>query len=269
MMCGYPVYIVLCCRLMWIVRLYFSPRTPSPVPRPRTLMPSVLAGHMAGVDAVLTHIKKKIDAIPRDSEDTDQVSDPSQGTNSEVELEGDLGTQDKVPSPDSIPEPVSDTLTSQPSSELSSAQDTADEEMVEVGDAQPGSSSALTDLPESSTPVLSTSTQAAVVKESSETSAPPQTKRMRFSNPVEVTLPMVPPPVVGSQNQDSVLVKPVFGTALEQGSQEESLSSFITPPIDIDIDFEIPVVKKNDAAPSVSKTTRGRDQQPSGDCSER
>ena len=228
-------------------------------------MPSVLAGNMAGVDAVLTHIKKKIDAIPRDSEDTDQVSDPSQGTNSEVELEG---TQDKVPSPDSIPEPVS---ASQPSSELSSSQDTADEEMVEVGDAQPGSSSTLTDLhvPESSTAVLSPSTQAAVVKETSETSAPPQTKRMRFSNPVEVSLPMMPPPVVSSQNQDSVLVKPVFGTALEQGSQEELLSSFINPPIDIDIDFEIPVVEKHDAAPSVSKTTRGREQQPSGDCSER
>lgn len=240
--------------------------TPSSVPRPRTLMPSVLAGNMAGIDAVLEHVKKQIDAIPRESEDADQ---PSQGTNTEVEQEGNLKPQDKVPSSDSIPEPVipgSDALTSQPSSEFSMSQDMADEEMVEVADTQPGSSSALTDL---STPVLSPSTQAAMVRESSETNAP-QTKRMRFSNPVEVTLPDIPPSVVGSPNQKSVPVKPAFGAALEQRSQEESLSSFITPPppvsIDIDIDFEIPVVEKHGAAPFIS---RGREQQPSGACTER
>ena len=234
--------------------------TPSSVPRPRTLMPSVLAGNMTGIDAVLGHVKKQIDAIPRESEGADQVSDPSQGTNSEVEPEGDLRAQDKLPSSDSIPDPVipgSDTLT------FSLSQDTADEEMVEVADTQPGSSGALTEL---STPVLSPSTQAAVVRESSETNAP-QTKRMRFSNPVEVTLPDVPPPVLGSQNQESVPVIPAFGGALEQGSQEESLSSFITPlpSVSIDIDFEIPVVEKRGAVPFIS---RGREQ-PSGACTER
>lgn len=237
--------------------------TSSSVPRPRTLMPSVLAGNMTGIDAVLGHVKKQIDAIPRENEGADQVSDPS---HSEVEPEGDPRPQDKVPSSDSIPDPVipgSDTLTSHPSSEFSLSQDTADEEMVEVADTQPGSSGALTEL---STPVLSPSTQAAVVRESSETNAP-QTKRMRFSNPVEVTLPDVPPPVLGSQNQESVPVIPAFGGALEQGSQEESLSSFITPlpSVSIDIDFEIPVVEKRGAAPFIS---RGREQ-PSGACTER
>ena len=229
------------------------------VPRPRTLIPSVLSGNVARVDTILGHIKKVIDAIPKDDDGAGQVSGPG---HSELEADCDSKQQEEASCPDSIPAQgqAPGTLMSQSSLESSVSQD---EEMTEVADVQ-ASGSSISSSSDRASPTLVASLQdvpcgAIVVRDSSDLSEP-QTKRIRFSNPVELVGPDVPPREAESLMPDSFLVNPLSAPVSVLEHHEESSGSKPPALIEIDIDSEMQVVEKQDAT-SAFKTTTERDQQ--------
>ena len=208
------------------------------------------------VDTILDHIKKRIDAIPKDDDGTGQVSDPG---NSKLVPECDATPQAEASCPDSTPAPglTPGTLMSQSSSESSVSQD---EEMPEVADVQHSSSSTLNSLDRGlESPTLVASLQdvpcgAIVVREGSDISEP-QTKRMRFSSPSKPAGTDVPPSEPESLMPESFLVNPSSGPVNELEHQEEPSGSVPPALIEIDIDSEMQVLKKQDATSTFKATT--------------
>jgi len=208
------------------------------------------------VDTILDHIKKRIDAIPKDNDGTGQVSDPG---NSKLVPECDVTPQAEASCPDSIPAPelTPGTLMSQSSSESGVSQD---EEMPEVADVQHSDSSTLNSSDRGlESPTLVASLQdvpcgAIVVREGSDISEP-QTKRMRFSSPSKPAGTDVPPSEPESLMPESFLVNLSSGPVNELEHQEEPSGSVPPALIEIDIDSEMQVVKKQDATSTFKTTT--------------
>lgn len=226
------------------------------VPRPRTLIPSVLSGNVMRVDTILDHIKKRIDAIPKDDDGTGQVPDPG---NSKLVPECDATPQAEASCPDSIAasELTPGALMSQSSSESGVSQD---EEMPEVADVQHSDSSTLNSSDRGlESPTLVASLQdvpcgAIVVREGSDISEP-QKKRMRFSSPSKPAGTDVPPSEPESLMPESFLVNLSSGPVNELEHQEEPSGSVPPALIEIDIDSEMQVLKKQDATSTFKATT--------------